>query len=113
MKDNKRFLYETRPLALEENAVSARNYRFTILTPSLIRMEYTRTGIFENSTQHTSCSRHRMFPYIYTMNYRNYAEQVMICGDELITNNGDIESRCETILRLKEQLILTDESHYN
>lgn len=48
MKDNKRFLYETRPDALEENIVAGRNYRFTVLTPSLIRMEFSPNGIFED-----------------------------------------------------------------
>ena len=48
MKDNKRFVYETRPLALAQNIVSGEKYRFTILTPSLIRMEYSNQGVFED-----------------------------------------------------------------
>lgn len=48
MKDNKRFVYETRPLALSANMVSGAKYRFTVLTPSLIRMEYSNHGIFED-----------------------------------------------------------------
>lgn len=48
MKDTKRFLYETRPAALDANIVSGRCYRFTILTPSLIRMEFSEQGIFED-----------------------------------------------------------------
>ncbi|MBQ8803931.1 MAG: DUF5110 domain-containing protein [Tyzzerella sp.] len=48
MKDNKRFIYETRPLALSQNMVSGDKYRFTVLTPSLIRMEYSKEGIFED-----------------------------------------------------------------
>lgn len=48
MKDPKRFLYETRPLALAQNMVTGAKYRFTILTPSLIRMEYSETGVFED-----------------------------------------------------------------
>ena len=48
MKDNKRFVYETRPLALAQNMVSGEKYRFTVLTPSLIRMEYSKQGIFED-----------------------------------------------------------------
>ena len=38
MKDPKRFVYETRPLALALNVVSGKLYRFTVLTPSLIRL---------------------------------------------------------------------------
>lgn len=48
MKDNKRFLYETRPLALSQNMVCGETYRFTVLTPSLIRMEYSTRGVFED-----------------------------------------------------------------
>ncbi len=48
MEKKTRFQYETRPIALQENMVSGSKYRFTILTPSLIRMEYSERGIFEN-----------------------------------------------------------------
>ena len=48
MTDKKRFIYETRPLALSQNIVSGEKYRFTILTPSLIRMEYSKNGVFED-----------------------------------------------------------------
>ena len=48
MKKNNRFIYETRPLALTENMVIGDRYRFTVLTPSLIRMEYSSQGVFEN-----------------------------------------------------------------
>ena len=48
VKSNKRFIYETRPHALAENMVTGHKYRFTVLTPSLIRMEYSRQGVFEN-----------------------------------------------------------------
>lgn len=48
MKNSKRFLYETRPLALEQNIICGSRYRFTVLTPSLLRMEYSEQGIFED-----------------------------------------------------------------
>lgn len=48
MKDPKRFVYETRPVALPQNMVSGEKYRFTVLTPALIRMEYSPLGIFED-----------------------------------------------------------------
>ena len=48
MKDQTRFIFETRPLALTQNMVSGSKYRFTILTPSLIRMEYSKQGVFED-----------------------------------------------------------------
>ena len=48
MKDPKRFLYETRPVAVESNCVSGDKYRFTVLTPFLIRAEYSENGQFED-----------------------------------------------------------------
>ncbi len=48
MQNNDRFVCETRPLALSENMIVGEQYRFTILTPSLIRMEYSATGVFED-----------------------------------------------------------------
>lgn len=48
MKDQTRFIFETRPLALTQNMLSGSKYRFTILTPSLIRMEYSKQGVFED-----------------------------------------------------------------
>ena len=50
--DTERFRYETNGKALPENIVSGKNYRFTVLTPKLIRMEYDPNGSFEeNPTQ--------------------------------------------------------------
>ena len=48
MKNNTRFVYETRPLALSQNMVCGKQYRFTVLTPSLLRMEYSEDGVFED-----------------------------------------------------------------
>ena len=46
--DMSRFQYETRPKALDANLVVGAHYRFTVLTPSLIRMEYNENGVFED-----------------------------------------------------------------
>ena len=43
-----RFTYKTGPVALPENCVSGKNYRFTFLTPSLVRLEYSPNGCFED-----------------------------------------------------------------
>ncbi len=48
MERKSRFVYETRPNALRENMVQGGKYRFTILTPSLVRMEYDEKGKFED-----------------------------------------------------------------
>ena len=36
------------PVGREENTVQGKNYRFTLLTPCLIRMEYREDGKFED-----------------------------------------------------------------
>lgn len=46
--DDKRFRYHTRPKANVKNIVSGDKYRFSILTPSLIRLEYDNDGVFED-----------------------------------------------------------------
>ena len=45
---NNRFKWEVYPIADENNIVRGKNYRFTVLTSSLIRMEFDRDGIFED-----------------------------------------------------------------
>ncbi len=53
MRNSKRFVYETRPLALKQNILSGSKYRFTVLTESLIRMEYSQDGVFEDRASQT------------------------------------------------------------
>lgn len=48
MIKNNRFKWEVFPIANEVNIVKGKKYRFTVLTPSLIRMEYDKEGIFED-----------------------------------------------------------------
>lgn len=43
-----RFLVKTRPLALEKNIVAGKDYRFTVLTDCLLRLEYDPDGKFED-----------------------------------------------------------------
>ena len=43
-----RFAWNVRPVALAENMVVGEKYRFTVLTDSLIRMEYAPMGVFED-----------------------------------------------------------------
>lgn len=45
---DKRFIWETHPKALPENIVKGENYRFTVLTSKLIRLEYSKDGVFED-----------------------------------------------------------------
>ena len=44
---NARFQWKTYGKALEENMVTGRNYRFTLLTSRLLRLEFDEDGVFE------------------------------------------------------------------
>ena len=59
---NNRFEWETYPLANEKNIISGEKYRFTVLTPNLIRMEYSENGIFEDRASQTVFFRN--FPVV-------------------------------------------------
>ncbi len=48
MDNQNRFHWDTRPNAQKENLVVGQKYRFTILTPQLVRMEYSPNGVFED-----------------------------------------------------------------
>jgi len=48
MNRYKRFQWEVRPAALVENVVEKGCSRFSVLTPNLIRMEYSAAGAFED-----------------------------------------------------------------
>ena len=41
-------LWTMEPVGREENTVQGKTYRFTLLTPCLIRMEYREDGQFED-----------------------------------------------------------------
>ena len=58
--DNGRFLYKTSPLAWPDSVIQGRCYRFTVLTPSLIRLEYSADGVFEDRA--SQCVFFRDFP---------------------------------------------------
>ena len=44
--DNKRFVWQTRPVALPDNTVRIEKARFTVLTDRLIRIEYSEAESF-------------------------------------------------------------------
>ena len=53
MKNEKRFCWPVRPVALNENVLQGKHYRFTVLTSRMIRMEYDSQGQFEDrASQH-------------------------------------------------------------
>ncbi len=59
---NCRHLWDTDPLANPDNVIQGKNFRFTLLTDSLIRMEYSEDGIFEDRP--TQVVWNRRFPAV-------------------------------------------------
>lgn len=51
------FKMETHPLAPDESVVTWENYRFTVLTPAMIRLEHHPEGIFEDEATQTVLNR--------------------------------------------------------
>ena len=51
--EKKRFLWPVTPVAEKENTVSGINWRFTVLTDCLVRMEYDPSGRFEDRASQT------------------------------------------------------------
>ncbi len=56
------FRMETHPLCILQNVVKGENYRITVLTDSLLRLEYSRTGEFEDRATQTVLNRN--FPEV-------------------------------------------------
>ena len=52
-----RFKWKVSPKAFLENQVTVKNARFTVLTPQLIRMEYSTENIFEDRASQTAFHR--------------------------------------------------------
>ena len=48
MDNSGRFAWPVRPVARKESICQGQNWRFTVLTSRLIRMEYSQTGVFED-----------------------------------------------------------------
>lgn len=57
-----RFVVKTSPAARQEAIVRGKNYRFTVLTSRLIRLEYQEEGLFEDHA--TQCVLNRTFPAV-------------------------------------------------
>ncbi|MBE6727448.1 MAG: DUF5110 domain-containing protein [Ruminococcaceae bacterium] len=59
---NKRYKYEIAPQCNPEAVVRGEKYRFTVLTPSIIRMEYNENGIFEDRATQVIINRNLEVP---------------------------------------------------
>ena len=65
-----RFKWDVRPLVDPSNIVSGNHYRFTVLTPALIRLEYSADGVFEDRASQVAF--YRDFPAcIYSVRQEN------------------------------------------
>lgn len=77
---DERFHWDTRPIALKENVICGESCRFTVLTPRLIRMEYSKQNLFENRPSQSVF--YRDFP---TVSY-----EVLRDNGQLIIDTGDL-----------------------
>lgn len=59
---NEIYKYETSPLCNPEAVVKGEKYRFTVLTPSIIRAEYSEDGIFEDRATQVIINRNLDVP---------------------------------------------------
>lgn len=59
---NKRYRYETSPVCNPKAVVQGEKYRFTVLTPSIIRMEYNENGVFEDRATQVIINRNLEVP---------------------------------------------------
>lgn len=57
-----RYRVETRPQARKENVIQGENYRITLLTEALVRLEYAEDGVFEDRA--TQMVWYRDFPAV-------------------------------------------------
>ncbi len=61
------YCYEISPRCNEKAVVKGDKYRFTVLTPSLIRMEYNENGIFEDRATKVVTNRNFSVPEFETI----------------------------------------------
>lgn len=90
-----RFYWETRPLASEKNIVSGKKYRFTVLTPNLIRMEYSENGIFEDRASQTVFFRD--FPEVKFETLKRDQELIIETESLILTYVIDSAFRLDTL----------------
>lgn len=70
----------SQPLCKKEAVVIGDYYRFSILTPALIRMEYSKSGVFEDHATQTVLNRDFPVP---GFRVEERAEEILICTDFL------------------------------
>lgn len=65
---NERYIYKTKPKCRPQAVIQGDNYRFTVLTDRLIRMEYSERGAFEDRATQIAVNRDFDVPKFRTSN---------------------------------------------
>ena len=122
----------SQPFCKKEAVVIGDYYRFSILTPALIRMEYSKSGVFEDHATQTVLNRDFPVP---GFRVEERAEEILICTDflelhydrkefspeglwvkvsgedgrEKIWHYGDVLQDLKGTVRIPKQLMLTNQ----
>lgn len=83
--NNQRFLWNTRGKALDENMIRAGLCRFTVLTPSLLRLEYDPEGRFED----------RASQFAFYRDFPQTAYRSSLNGDVLTLETENLKLSCD------------------
>ena len=93
-----RFLWDVRPLSHENSILAGNRYRFTVLTPSLIRLEYSPDGNFEDRASQVAF--YRDFPACeFTCNHVN--GEVTVETDALVLRYAEEQPFNEDTLDIR------------
>ena len=79
-----RIRFRGQPVAHPDTVVTHGNARFTVLTPRLLRLEWSETGVFEDRCTYAFPTRHTDFPPAFTVDKT---------GDALIIDTGALTLR--------------------
>ena len=84
---DEKFKYKTNPICNSESVVCGKDYRFTVLTSCLIRMEYSKDGKFEDRATQTVVNRYFDKPE-FTVKERDGELKIVTDGIELTYTGG-------------------------
>ena len=84
---SKKYIYETTPLCRSQAVIKGDNYRFTVLTGRLIRMEYNEKGIFEDRATQTVINRDFDVPE-FKVTRRNGTVKILTDAMEITYHGG-------------------------
>lgn len=85
---NSKYIYKTTPVCDKSAEVRGSDYRFTVLTPRLIRMEYNKDGYFEDGATQTVINRRFDVPE-FGVSHKNGALKISTSEIELTYYGGE------------------------